>query len=264
MKYIAMAVATAMAVGMAMPTFAVWAEGTEPAVVEVTPSEFLADKAGSLQVTVSGERDLRVKVEKQTPDGKILYYNTLLENDGIYSFSLDSCEYNLDTEAYDSSFSVTVQDEGDALCAYTLNNMVVLDTGFTTTATTTEYAWDVTSTEADVRVATAVATAPAILDSGVYFGSCRVTLDYLSYTMGDVDENGKVEIQDAFLTLMYSSKQSAGEVPQFTDGSFVKKENAAFAAADVNKDMKIEIQDAFLILMYSSVESAGGTPTWEN
>ncbi len=203
-------------------------------------------------------------MEKQTPDGKFLYYNTLLENDGVYAFTLDSCEYNLDTDAYDSSFSVTVQDEDDALCAYTLTDMVVLDTGFTTAATTTEYAWDVTSAEADVRLATAVATAPTILDSGVYFGACQVTLEYLPYTRGDVDNNGKIEIQDAYLTLLYSSKLSAGVVPSFTDGSSVKKENAAFAAADVNRDMQIQIQDAFSILMHSSVESAGGTPTWDD
>ena len=49
-------------------------------------------------MTISGDRDVRVKIEKDTLDGVITYYDTTLENDGTYDFTLDSCEYNVNTE----------------------------------------------------------------------------------------------------------------------------------------------------------------------
>lgn len=80
-------------------------------------------------MTVSGEREVQVKIEKDTPDGIILYYDTTLYDDGTYEFLLDSCEYNIGTGEYDSSFTVTVQDKSDSLACYTQKNMVVVDPG---------------------------------------------------------------------------------------------------------------------------------------
>lgn len=75
----------------AVPAVAVFADDS----VAVTPSKYLQDQKGTLTMTVSGDRDVRVKIEKDTLDGVITYYDTTLENDGTYDFTLDSCEYNV-------------------------------------------------------------------------------------------------------------------------------------------------------------------------
>lgn len=95
------------------------------------PSKYLQDQKGTLTMTVSGDRDVRVKIEKDTLDGVITYYDTTLENDGTYDFTLDSCEYNVNTETYDSSFTVSVWDKADSSCSYTEEHLVVMDPGFT-------------------------------------------------------------------------------------------------------------------------------------
>ena len=70
----------------AVPAVAVFADDS----VAVTPSKYLQDQKGTLTMTVSGDRDVRVKIEKDTLDGVITYYDTTLENDGTYDFTLDS------------------------------------------------------------------------------------------------------------------------------------------------------------------------------
>ena len=42
----------------------------------ISPSGYLQDRTGTLTMTVSGEREVQVKIEKDTPDGIILYYDT--------------------------------------------------------------------------------------------------------------------------------------------------------------------------------------------
>ena len=49
----------------AVPAVAVFADDS----VAVTPSKYLQDQKGTLTMTVSGDRDVRVKIEKDTLDG---------------------------------------------------------------------------------------------------------------------------------------------------------------------------------------------------
>ncbi len=248
---------TAAAVGMLLPYSATAAEG-----IEITPSAYLTDYAGYLTVHVQTERDIRVKIDKQTSEGAIGYYDTLLEDAGTYYFRLDSCEYDITTENYLSVFSVTVLDEKDSGCAYT-QDLLVYDPGFSTEVTESAYTWSVSSVEAETRVATATTT-PAAMEGSIWTGTSNVTLQYIPYTLGDVNDNDTVEMIDAYNTLLYNSIVSAGGETSFTENGSVLEENAAFSAADVNKNGVIDMVDAYYILMYNSVQSAGGKPEWRD
>lgn len=248
--------AAVMAAGMLMPTYAVAALDS----IEITPSAYLTDHAGDLTVNVQTERDIRVKIVKQTKEGSITYYNTLLEDAGTYHFWLDSCEYDMDSGEYLSTFSVTVLDEKDSGCAYTENDLLVYDPGFSTEVTGSAFTWSVSSVEAETRQANG--TAIATMTGSVWTSSNDVTLQYIPYTLGDLDNSGKIDMTDAYRTLMYSSYIALGQEPSFTDGSSVLAENSAFAAADINKNLKIEMVDAYYILMYSSYSALGTPKDW--
>ena len=138
----------------AVPAVAVFADDS----VAVTPSKYLQDQKGTLTMTVSGDRDVRVKIEKDTLDGVITYYDTTLENDGTYDFTLDSCEYNVNTETYDSSFTVSVWDKADSSCSYTEEHLVVMDPGFTQNVERSQFDWNLTLQEGDKQDVSAVVT----------------------------------------------------------------------------------------------------------
>lgn len=260
MHHTALAIAAAMVTGSVLPS-AVWAEDTET-VIPIAPSEYLSDTAGTLNVTVQGDRAIRVKIEKQTLDGTIPYYSTLLEEEGTYAFSLDSCEYNPDTAAYDSSFTITVLDEKDTGCAYTLTEQLVPDPGFSLDISKTQYDWNITSTATAVRTVTGVATPTSIVD-GVWYGAVDISLEYIPYTLGDINGDTQINADDAYLALMYYAKASVGQGAKFTDGTSLLSENAAFSAADTTKDLQIDADDAYRILLYYAMTSVGDTPSWE-
>lgn len=256
----ALAIAAAMITSSVLPS-AVWAEATGTA-IPIAPSEYLSDTAGTLNVTVQGGRAIRVKIEKQTLDGTIPYYSTLLEEDGTYAFSLDSCEYNPDTAVYDSSFTITVLDEKDTDCAYTLTEQLVPDPGFSLDISGTQYDWNVTSVATAVRSVNAVATPTSSVD-GVWYGAADITLEYIPYTLGDINEDAKINADDAYLALIYYARASVGQEAKFTDGTSLLAENAAFSAADATKDLQIDADDAYRILLYYAMTSVGSTPSWE-
>lgn len=257
-QHIALALAAAILTGAVLPAIGVSAEETPIAIPE---SSYLMDKTGTLSMTVQGGRTLRVKIEKNTLDGVISYYDTILEEDGVYNFTLDSCEYNLDTQAYDSSFTITVLDEKDSDCTYTLQDQLVIDPGFSQEITYTQYDWKVVSVEGEARDVVPYATAATAVNQ-MWYGTVEVTLQYVPYTLGDVNNDGKIDTFDAYETLLYYAKNSAGFTAQFTDGTSVQAENAAFSAADVTKDGKIDTMDAYYILLYYARVSAGYDPIW--
>ncbi len=75
-------------------------------------------------------------------------------------------------------------------------------------------------------------------------------------TKGDIDENGKVEMQDAYETLLTSSMHYAGGLGTLRPSQV--------NAADADEDGAVSINDAYYILMYSSMHYAGGNPRWED
>ncbi|MDE6775860.1 MAG: hypothetical protein K2J37_06175 [Ruminococcus sp.] len=76
------------------------------------------------------------------------------------------------------------------------------------------------------------------------------------YTLGDIDNDGKIDASDASAVLVAYSRLSTG----LTSGL----DNHQSLAADVNFDKKIDSTDASKILSYYAVSSTGGTPSWDN
>ncbi|MCD8219113.1 MAG: hypothetical protein LUC50_01780 [Ruminococcus sp.] len=222
----------------------------------------MSDSNGSLIIHTEGDRDLHVSITKETLDGSILYYDTVLESDGSYCFTLDSCEYDIITDAYRSSFIVTIADNIDTLCTYTETDLLVPDPGFSLDVTQAVYNWDVTLVEGESRSVTQTIQKAQNTD-GIWTGASEVTLQYLNYTLGDVDADEKIGIQDAYETLYYYAKKSAGANWKFTNHISGQSEDAAFAAADVNKDLEITIDDAYTILTYYAKQSAGLEASWK-
>ncbi|MGN1403339.1 MAG: lectin like domain-containing protein [Ruminococcus sp.] len=77
-----------------------------------------------------------------------------------------------------------------------------------------------------------------------------------TYTCGDVDEDGMVNSQDAYLTLKTYALVSVGTFPELR--------SAQAAAADVDSDGSLTAQDAYYILLYYATASVGGDAQWQN
>lgn len=75
------------------------------------------------------------------------------------------------------------------------------------------------------------------------------------YTRGDVDEDGTVDAQDAYLTLKAYAAMSVGAPSDLR--------SAQAAAADVDRDDSLAIQDAYYILLYYATVSVRGDARWE-
>jgi len=75
-------------------------------------------------------------------------------------------------------------------------------------------------------------------------------------TMGDIDNDGDIDVQDAYTVQVEFANISAGKSASFTD-----EQNAA---ADINEDGTINVRDAYYIQMYFSKTAAGLNPTWES
>ena len=214
----------------AVPAVAVFADDS----VSVTPSKYLQDQKGTLTMTVSGDRDVRVKIEKDTLDGVITYYDTTLENDGTYDFTLDSCEYNVNTETYDSSFTVSVWDKADSSCSYTEEHLVVMDPGFTQNVERSQFDWNLTLQEGDKQDVSAVVTDASVQD-GIWAGGTDLTMQYVPYTLGDVDNDGFIDSTDVFELLLYVAKKSSGQKnATFTGDASSMAETVAALAATVS------------------------------
>lgn len=255
-KRLFLATAAAVLIGFGHSVLPVFAVDTA---VFIPESSYLVDKAGTLTMKIDGGRRIRVKIEKHTLEGILPYYDTLLEKDGVYHFTLDSCDFNWDTQGYESSFTIKVIDEKDTACTYTLSDQIVIDPGFSYDISHTQYEWNLVSIEGDTQKVTAVSSETEAVEN-IWYGKTEVTMEYLPYTLGDVDGNGKIEVEDACKVLQYYAQKSAGLAPVFTDGTSVQAENIAFSAADVTKDNHIDVQDACLILKNYAVVSAGLDP----
>lgn len=225
-------------------------------------SKIPTERTGTVTVSVDGSRDIRVRIDKQTEEGVISYYNTLLTEEGSYAFTLDCNEYDIDSKSYFSDFLVTILDEKDSGCAFH-GKAVVHDVGYHPgEITASRYTWDVASIEGETRDSSVTELAGSVADT-IYTERNTVYLQYIDYTLGDVDNDGNITLADAYQALMYSSLKAIGKTPAFTDGSSVRDENAAFSAADVDKNLEIELADAYKILMYNSIAAIGGTPSWD-
>ena len=231
-------------------------------VINIEESAYLSDTAGQITIQTNGSRNVHVTITKDTLDGAILYYDTCLESDGAYCFALDSCEFDINTKAYVSSFTVTVCDEADPACSYTETGLTVLDPGFSLGVTNSEFVWNIILTESETRDVTA-SVSDAQITNSVWSGASEIAINYIDLTLGDVDGVGTVSIQDSFSVLLYYASHAAGLPYQFTDQISSQSEDAAFSAADVDRDLNISIKDAFKILTYYAQQNAGLAPSWD-
>lgn len=244
----------------AVPAVAVFADDS----IAITPSKYLQDQKGTLTMTVSGDRDVRVKIEKDTLDGVITYYDTTLENDGTYDFTLDSCEYNLNTETYDSSFTVSVWDKADSSCSYTEKHLVVMDPGFTQTVERSQFDWNLTLQEGSKQDVSATVTDASVQD-GIWAGSTDLTMQYVPYTLGDVNSDGSIDSTDVFELLLYVAKKSSGQKNvTFTGNASSAAETVAVNSADIDKNGDMDSTDIYYLLYYIALNGAGIPTDWED
>lgn len=88
-------------------------------------------------------------------------------------------------------------------------------------------------------------------DGDITMADVTGIIDNFTVVRGDVDGNGKVDVEDAISVLTYYARKSAGL------SSGVSSENDFLKRANMNKDKKIAIEDAVLILNYYAMQSSG-------
>lgn len=222
-------------------------------------------QVGDLAVVTQSERPIHVRIEKETLEGVILFYDETLNGAGTYHFILDYCEYDYeDTDPaaeYMDSYTVTINDVADSRSAYTMEDILVPDPGAGTDASSASYTLKVSLLERDAR--DAHQTGEAVVEDGVLRGSYSIDIDYLNYTMGDVDADSTVSVEDARLCLLYYAAQASDTVWLFSNEVHKQSENDCFAAADTNLDETIDVEDARRILVYYARQSVGETPDWD-
>ncbi|MBQ3139425.1 MAG: leucine-rich repeat protein [Ruminococcus sp.] len=130
-------------------------------------------------------------------------------------------------------------------------NITVKESATTTTTSTTTTTTPTTTTS----TATTTTTPPTTTTSTAPTTTTPPTTTEPTYTLGDVNEDGKVDSADASLVLAeYALIQTGGDLT-FTE----KQKNAA----DVNKDGKTDSSDASKILEYYAAISTGKDPSWD-
>lgn len=84
---------------------------------------------------------------------------------------------------------------------------------------------------------------------------CNIETSVFEFKIGDIDQNGTIDISDATEALTIYERTAAGlSVENYTEQRI---------NADVNKDSVIDLSDATAILMYYAQNAAGLQPTWD-
>ncbi|MBQ8823721.1 MAG: hypothetical protein IJZ64_00645 [Ruminococcus sp.] len=82
----------------------------------------------------------------------------------------------------------------------------------------------------------------------------------VEYTIGDVNGDNNINVDDASLVLEYYAKSAANLEAVFSDD---ETENELYIkAADVDKDGEVSVDDASFILSYYAQDAAGLFPKW--
>lgn len=258
-KYFTFGVTSALIVGALLPTKVASAQ-------DIDYSAYLdtVDISGTFTIVMNDERPITVNIVKNTPDGVISYYEETLEESGSYTFYLDSCEFDEDdTKEYISSYTVTIQDAVDVTCYHKLEDLCIYDPGFLSeevgiTITNTDYICNVNFTSittAAEHISTESTSDVMMTDDGTYTQSFDLRLFYYDFLLGDVDDNGTVNVRDAYSVMVETANINAGIGGLFTDIQNV--------AADVNYDGGLTIQDAYKIMVYYSEIAAGNDIDWD-
>lgn len=227
---------------------------------------------GEIAITVY-DYPIHVVITRQSSERPYVYYETDLapqegSNATEYVFLLDYSElpknpshfdqtYTADflSGIYSSSYSIEIsvpQNKGNA--AYTESSMLIADYHTESDVTgKTRYQYTVSFAQKDVSPIT-VTENDAVITDGSATLDRQIQFLWSPYTLGDVDENGIINLSDVYTILTYYAQNCAmGSLP----------DDANFKAADVNGDETITIFDAFATLTYYAKASAGYKLTLE-
>ena len=80
-------------------------------------------------------------------------------------------------------------------------------------------------------------------------------------TVGDVNQDDVISVEDARLVLQYYASTAASL--DFRLHPQIVTHNAGVSAADIDGDGVITVQDATAILSYYAQQAAGAEPSWE-
>ena len=81
------------------------------------------------------------------------------------------------------------------------------------------------------------------------------------YTLGDVNQDDVISVEDARLALQYYASTAAGL--DFRLHPKIVTHNAGISAADIDGDGLVTVQDATAILSYYAQQASGAEPSWE-
>ncbi|MBR5164176.1 MAG: S8 family serine peptidase [Ruminococcus sp.] len=161
----------------------------------------------------------------------------------------------MDSETASSTTETTTESD---LTTDTTTQTTAESTETTTSVTDSETASSTTETTTESGLTTDTTTQTTVASTTtepVSTSATSTTPIEPDYTLGDVNNDGKVDAKDASLVLVEYAKMSTGGTGDFTE---VQK-----LAANVNSDSKIDAKDASFILTYYAMAStaSGDIPT---
>lgn len=196
-------------------------------------NQYKADKNGTIEISYN------LNGLAEDKDYFLIPYGHIPENKNVID---ESDSTDLSTENYQYTMCV-----GD---------MIYFDTEKNDLAFTTDDSSLISLSEDGVCTAISEGkTNLKVVQNGLKVYNIEITVEN-AIIVGDVDEDGEVQISDATMALtIYARGAACLDTSEYTDRQ--KK------AADVNKNGKIDISDATAILTYYAQNAAGLNPTWD-
>ena len=183
--------------------------------------------------TINADMNRKKHIHVKHPTGSYIVPFVIRTDTSAVDMSV-SGEYTVNVYVLDAMENIVYTSE-----TFNITVKEAITTAATTTVTTT--------TKPATTTVTTTTTAPTT--------TTPPTTTEPTYTLGDVNEDGKVDSVDASLVLAeYALIQTGGDLT-FTE----KQKNAA----DVNKDGKTDSSDASKILEYYAAISTGKDPSWD-
>lgn len=193
--------------------------------------------AGKLSVTIEGGRNIEVEIQEKTKEGILTHYDTVL-GDGTYNFMLRCNEYGTSDDTYHSSYILKLCDSKDHKSEYEIKNITVADNAYNNNITFSEYKYTIHSEESSERKISAEIDEPSV-KNGILTGGGAIDIKCVSYILGDVNNDLKVDAKDATAVLIDYASTLLG-----------KKSALDSDASDVNSDGYTDSKDATMILVY--------------
>lgn len=227
---------------------------------------------GQIAVAVH-DNPIHVRITRQSAEAPLTYYDIDLapeEGQAVteYVFLVDYSECPSDpsqfettysssqlTSVYSSAYTIEISAPATKDSVYSEESLLIADPHAESTVTgTTRYSYNVTFSETlDVPSLAAESTA-SVSENGDLTVSRDIQLFWKPYTLGDADNNGNIDADDAYCMLLYYAKVSVGAAPP---------EDISKDAADVDKSGDVTPNDAYLTLKYYAAKSVGNTMTFE-